>query len=460
MLKQWQATPCQAEITSAWSMEQNIWRIWIALHFLPVAITQHGRLRKTDLKKIAAVLHENEPTQLEPLVFSMLRAGLLAQNQNILSPCPVDWSDWRQTMYAGMLKILRGWKHWDQHDEQQAIALLTQLPTNCWLKLDEIIEWLQTEACDNIISADWMGLFTQHPNHALHHLNMSQRSINLLPQFQAVLQHQPIIFNAPGWHGADANANVSGFLSAASDIQLTPDCNHRILTQLAACCSIRSVEQMITLRLDEHALQRIGTDKDALKKTRTLLESLQSPLPKAMAYQFDKLQTQQPLASVAATAMVILLHDAAAIHKLQATGFEFTQPFNDRPEIVLLDASADSHAFVQACNDAGILLDTLIKPVQWISGTAAINAWMDINIDREDQWLEISYQKTRNSQTKQIIARIDADYYGAVRIQPTRKAKQRYSLLKTTVQLQPKHVLRLRELDSAEVNELGLDQLQ
>jgi len=157
--------------------------------------------------------------------------------------------------------------------------------------------------------------------------------------------------------------------------------------------------------------------------------------------------------------MVIMLNDVSAIHKLHQTGFEFSQPFKGRPEIVLLDASADSHAFIKTCSDEGILLETLIKPVQWISGTAAINAWMDINLDREDQLLEISYQKTRSSKPKQLIARIDADYYGAIRIQGTRKTKQRYALLKSTVQLQPKHVLRLRELADDEIKELGLDRL-
>jgi hypothetical protein len=216
---------------------------------------------------------------------------------------------------------------------------------------------------------------------------------------------------------------------------------------------------MVTLQLDQKALQRIGTNKSALQKTRKVLESLQSPLPQAVAYLFDKQQSQKPVATAASTSMVLLLNDISAIHRLHKTGFEFSQPFADKPEIILLDASADAHAFLKSCSEDGILIETLIKPVEWISGTASIKAWMEMNLNREGDWLEISYQKTRSSKPKQIMARIEDDYHGLIYIQATRKTKQGYSLLKSTVQLQPKHVLRLRELGNTEVKELGLDKL-
>ncbi len=457
--QQWLAEPCQAEYPSFWSMDQQMWRIWVALHFLPMGITQQGKLRKNDLKKLTALLKTDRSEAVEFLAICMLRADLLKEQDATLRPLPINWVKWRKKMHANMLSTIRSWESWSKQDEKQAVTLLSKLPVDCWLKLDEVMEWLQTQSSGKLIRADWYTLFTEQQSIALHHLNSSEHCIYLLPEFRAVLNQKPVTFPAPGWHGADKKAKVHGYISAAGEIQLPPDCNHSVLDKLAGFCTVTSVEQMITLQLDQKALQRMGTDKAALKKVRSTLESLQSPLPQAIVYLFDKQQSQKPVAAVAATSMVVMLHEPSAIHKLHKTGFAFTQPFKDKPEIVLLDASADAHAFIHACNDDGIMLKTLIKPVEWISGTASINAWMQSNLDREDQWLEVSYQKTRSSTPKQIIACITDDYYGSIRVQPTRKTKQGYTLLKTTIQLQPKHVLRLRELDDTEVIELGLDQL-
>jgi len=458
--KQWQAEPCDAEYLSAWAMDQDLWRLWITLHFLPLGITQQRKLRKNDVKKIAALLGKNDLVYIEFMIFSLLKAELIEQEGANIIPLGINWKAWRVIMRANIFRNIRSWDAWEPEDDKQALKLLLKLPTHCWLKLDEVIEWLRTQSSGRIIGADWMALFTQHHHDALHHLNISQRTVYLLPEFRAVLQDKPITFPAPGWHGAHNKAKVSGFISAAGEIQLPPDCNHKILEKLAICCSIRAIEQVITLQLDDKAIQRMGTDKAALKKTRALLESLQSPLPQAIAYMFDKQQSQQAIAQVASTAMVVLLNDASAIHRLHKTGFEFSQPFKDKPEIILLDASADAHSFMTACSEAGILLDTLIQPVQWISGTASINAWMQSNLDREGQWLEIAYQKTRSSKPKQIIARIEDDFYGSIRIQASKKNKQGYSLLKSMVRLEAKHVLRLRELGDVETTELGLDHLE
>jgi len=457
--KHWQAKPCDAEYPAAWSRDQLTWRLWIILHFLPLGVTQQGKMRKNDLKKIIAVLKEDHTDSIEFMIVSMLNGKLLKQDGDRLTPLPINWAKWRKITLATMIKTARGWEVWNKQDEKQALSLLSKLPVACWLKLDEVVEWLRAQSSGKVIMADWDQLFSGYQNITLHHLNARQRSIYFLPEFRAIVKQQPISFPAPGWHGADTKAKVHGFISASGEIQLPPDCNHSILDKLSEFCSISAVEQMITLQLDQKALQRMGANKAALKKTRAVLESIQSPLPQAVRYLFDKQQSQKHVAAVAAASMVIVLSDTSAIHKLRKTGFELSQPFKDKPEVVLLDASADPHALLKACADAGIMLKTLIKPVEWISGTASINAWMQSNLDREDQWLEVSYQKTRSSAPKQIIARITDDYYGSIRVQPTRKTKQGHTLLKTTIQLQPKHVLRLRELDNAEVIELGLDSL-
>jgi len=434
-----------------------MWRLWVSLHFLPIGTMKQGTLRKNDLKKTASLLNEKNQYRIEALISSMLQVEFIAQDSRQLIPRAINWSTCQKALRAGILKTLRGWQRWHPDDEEQALSLLATLPANIWLKLDEVVEWLQEQASGNVISADWMALFSRHPELALHHLNMSRRSIFLLPEFHAVLNQQPIRFPAPGWYGAEERAPDHAYISSSGEILLPPDINHHRLHQLSPFCTIISVEQMITLQLDKKALQRMGTDKQALKSALASLQSLQTPLPQAVTYLFDKHLSQQPVAAAAATSMVMLLYDVTAMHRLRKTGVQFSQPFKERPEIVLLDASADAHTFLKVCNDEGIALETLIKPVQWITGFAAVNAWMQVNLDREDQWLEISYQKTLSSAPKQIFARIDADFYGAIRIQPTRKIKQRFTLLKTTVELQPKHVLRLRELEDDEISQLGLD---
>ncbi|MDQ6996326.1 MAG: hypothetical protein Q9M82_02565 [Mariprofundus sp.] len=458
--QKWKMESCEADQPSAWLKDQQLWRLWVALHFLPAGMTQQGNLRKNELKRLSKLLDISDVSLTEFLLISMLRGGFIEQQQTQLVSVPVNWNSFGKKLRKGTFGILcQGRRDWGKSDEKQVFDLLAQLPTESWLNLNDVVSWLDLQASGNVMHASWMELFTNYQTYALHHVNSTLGRICFLPQFQAVVKQQPVTFPAPGWHGADKKSRVHGFISASGEIQLPPDCNHSILNKLAEFCSITSVEQMITLQLDQKALQRMGTDKASLKKTRTVLESLQKPLPQPVAYIFDKQQAQKPVAAVAATSMAVLLNDTSALHKLSKTGFEFSQPFKNHPELVLLDASADAHAFLKTCAEAGILLDARIKPVQWISGTASVKAWMEVEFDRDDQWLEIAYQKTRSSKPKQVIARIENDYYDAIRIQAARKTKSGFAMLKSTVTLEPKHVLRLRELDDAEIGEMNLDLL-
>ncbi|WP_176582382.1 hypothetical protein [Mariprofundus erugo] len=451
--------PCEPEYASPWSPDHLIWRLWVVLHFLPVSITRQGILRKHDLKKISALLHENRPRHIELLIAAMVQSELLKQQGDRLIPTAIHWPTWARRQRQSMIRILRSWEQWSQADEERAISLLSQLPADRWLHLDAVVDWLRSRSEGRLATAQWLPLFRNHQASALHHLNGSRDAIYLPPLFQHVLQQQPVNFTAPGWLGANTSAPVYGYISAAGEIQLPPDCNHRVLAGLASCCAPTSVEQMITLQLDLHAIRRMGTDRPRLQQTRALLESLQSPLPQALSYLFERQEQQQPIASVAATSMVVLLHDAAAIQPLRTIGIPFTQPFRDKPELVLLDASADAHAFIHRCHEEGILLDHLIAPVQWINGPASIRAWMELNEDREGQWLEVCYQKTANSTPKQLMACIKADYYDRMVIHPATQTKQRYAWSKSMVTLEPDHILRLRQLDQDEVHKLGLDRL-
>ncbi len=448
-----------AEQPSPWSMDQQIWRLWTTLHFLPPAYTQQGNLRKDDLRKIAAALNSSEYAGIEALIISMQKCGLLRVDEGLIRPVTINWSAWSERMRSAIYEIIHGWERWSKAEEHTAMSLLAALPVDCWLTLDEVVDWLRLQSDGSLVRAHWLSLFTEHPSLALHDLSTSRQAIRLLPQFSAVLNQQPPLFSAPGWHGADATARIHGYISAAGEILLPPDCRHGVLTRLAQVCTMKSVEQMITLQLDQTALQRMGSDKAALRETRELLESVQSPLPQPIAYLFDQLLAQQAIASVAATSLVVVLNDPSAIHRLQKTGFPFSQPFGDKPELLLLDTSADALAFIRTCAESGIMLETLIKPVQWISGTASIKAWMEMHADRTGRWLEICYQKARSSKPKQLFACITDDYYGKIEVRPTRRSKQGYLWGNSILALEPRHLLRLRQLEADEITELGLDHL-
>ncbi|MDQ6991973.1 MAG: hypothetical protein Q9M31_00730 [Mariprofundus sp.] len=457
--EQWLATPCQEERPSPWSMDQQIWRIWTALHFLPLGITQQGDLRKKDSKKIALVLNMKATESIGFFILSLQTSGLLQQQQDALQPVAIDWPAWSKRMRESIYQVVRGWEPWDSEDQEQATALLAALPTKCWLKLENVIDWLRMQSEGNLATANWLMFFTEHQYGALHHYNSLEQSIYLLPLFRNVIKQQQFSLPAPGWRGANKDAKIHGFISAAGEIQLPPDCKHTILHELARFCTLTSVEQMITLQLDVKALQRMGTDKKALATAKKILVSIQSPLPQPIVYLFEKQQAQKPIASVAATSMALLIHEPKAILSLKKSGYPFSQPFKERPEFVLLEASVDAQAFLHYCKANGILLETLIPPIAWITSTVSINAWMQVDINRTNQWLEICYQKARNSKPKQLFARIEYDYYGKIEVRPLRKSKQGQTLLKSLLTLEPKHLLRLRELDDIELKELALDGL-
>ncbi|MDQ6968633.1 MAG: hypothetical protein Q9M14_08130 [Mariprofundaceae bacterium] len=454
--KQWCVEPCNMEVPSAWFWSHEIWQLWMTLHFLPLGITQQGSLRKSDLKKLAQVLGQSDMGLLEMLIQSMFVGQLVVEKNKVIRAAVIDWRIWLKSYRNQIYNILRQSDTWTEQEKTDCWKLLAELPTDQWLDLDMLETWLKAKSMKG---ADWHGLLVEFQFSALNHLNMTERKVYFLPQFHDVMVNKTPLWTVPGWHGADSKAKVAGFISASGEVQLPPDCSHKILPKLAIFCSLSSIEHMVTLQLDEKALKRISMDKSALKEVRKVLESLQSQLPQAVAYMFDKQASQKPIGAVAATAMVIQLHDRSAMQRLQRAGFKLSQPFKSHPDIVLLDAHADAHAFMEACVKEGLLLDTLLAPMLWITGTAKIKAWMDCDDNRTDLWLELAYQKTRTSKSKQVYACIRGDYYGWIDIQCASQSKGSYKLLKTTVMLEPKHILRLRELDENEIQKLGLDKL-
>ncbi|MDQ6951024.1 MAG: hypothetical protein Q9M26_05110 [Mariprofundales bacterium] len=454
--QQWLAQPCAAERPSPWSNDHLMWRLWVASHFFPMAYTQQNTLAKNTLKKLAKTLVIDDIEHLKFHVISLYINGLLAKNNMLLVPQKINWNAWGSRQFKQMDSMLFPCDDLEKIEQKAVFALLAELPTECWLDANCLIQWLQIQATGTLLQADWSELFTKSPATALHDINIAHQRIYLHPQFHELVRGDTVQFPAPGWRGAAQKAKVHGFISPSGEIQLPPDCSHTILPKLAEFCTLTSVEQMITLQIDPKAFNREPT---TLKKLRAVLESIQKPLPQAINYQFDKQKSRKPIAHVAATSMVLLLEDGGSIAKLSAAGFALSQPFPDHPEIVLLDASTDAYAFIISCKEAGIMLDTVIKPKVWVSGQVTIGAWMQQDVRRKGNWIEVCYQKTRTSKSKQIIARIDSDYYSMMKLVPTRKTKAGYTLLKQIVTLQTKHIMKLRELENEEVHELDLDKL-
>ncbi|MDX8409238.1 MAG: hypothetical protein R8J84_04230 [Mariprofundales bacterium] len=456
LCQQWLAQSCAVERPSPWSNDQLMWRLWIALHFVPITYTQQGYLTKNGLKKLAKLLAIDDTDRLQFCLSSLQANGLAEQKNRQLSPNKISWKRWTTHQIEQTNDVLRHWEKWNKTEEKSALSLLAKLPAACWLDLNRVIQWLQASAPDKLCQAGWSQLFTDSQAIALHDYNHTHQRIYLHPQFHDLVSGNAVSFPAPGWHGATQKAKVHGFISPSGEIQLPPDCRHTILPKLAEFCTLTSVEQMITLQIDPNAF---NSEPATLKRLRTVLESIQKPLPQAINYQFDKQKSRKPIAHAAASSMVLLLEDGASIARLNATGFTLSQPFPDRPEIVLLDAAVDAHAFVTSCQEAGIMLDTVVQPKAWIRGQASIGVWMQRDQDRQGNWIEVHYQKTRASKPKQILARIQSNYYGMVELSPTRKSKAGYTLLKQMVTLQSKHIMQLRELDDEEAHELGLDKL-
>ncbi len=456
---QWEATGCQARAPSPWSMDQDIWRLWVIAHFVPPGLTKQQLLRKNDLKKVAKLMVVDDVARIEFLLMSMSASGLLAQKGDHLVPEAINWAAWVKQQQASIHAILGHGHAWGKGQEKAANALLAKLPVGRWLKLGAVVQWLRLHAEGELAEANWRDLFVEYQYYALHDFDQRQDGIYLLPAFHAVVKGETVHFPAPGWHGAEGKAKIHGYINAAGEIQLPPDCSSKVFEKLAPFCRLTAIAQMITLQIDRAALQRMGGDKRALNRTRKVLESIQSPLPQAVAYLFEKQKAQKAIATAAATSMVLILKDPAALNQLHKLGFTLTQPFDDRPELVLLDAAADAHAFVTQCADKGVLLDTVVKPVKWISGTPSMTAWMEAEQFRGGQWVEVCYQKTRSGKPKQVLAIIRDCWYGGISVVGVKKSRQGQVLQKKAITLEPKHILRLRELDDAEVTELGLDKL-
>ncbi|MDX8398562.1 MAG: hypothetical protein R8K49_09630 [Mariprofundaceae bacterium] len=397
---------CVISQASAWSFDQQLWQLWVSLKFCMLGVTQQKKLRKADLRRLAKLFPMHGVERLEHLIQNMLASGLLRLHQQRVVSVDIDWLHWRKKQKNNILTELKQWEPWSYQEEQQALALLAELPVDCWLNLKSVETWLDTQTTGKLVAAAWRKLFRHSHSFALHHLSQDKQDVYFLPQFHDVITSSPVSFPAPGWYGAYQNAKASGFISASGEIQLLPDTSHKFLDQLVDFCSLSSLDHIITLQVNETALQTLASNPLDLKAARKALELLQSPLPQAVAYLFDQ------------------------------------------PRIKPAESSSEMTG--QEAQDTS---------KQWLTGRLNIKSWMRVEDSRRGLWLEVSYQKSVSSKPKQAYAVIFEDYRGFIEVRCAKLLKGCYGLLSGRLVLEPKHILRVRELNGAEVKLFGLNNL-
>lgn len=283
--KSWAVSKCTVGLESPWQHDHELWRIWVTLHFMPLRRTQQGRLRKVDVHKMMTVLHLKHDKLLMNSVACLLDSEFITESITGPLPAKIDWSMWGQQQCQRMLSC-----DWDMLGEHNAAAqLLSELPTEQWLNLDKVTTWLKAKSKQSNPSFPWSNFFSQRSDTRLYHFSRCWHHIYLLPAFHAVFNNDAYLFPSPGWKGSETSAITEGFITPAGDIQLPPEFSHAALKKLTGFCTLTSVEYMVELRLDNNRLLAMKMNKGQLEASKLMLESIQSPLPQALVYQFEKL---------------------------------------------------------------------------------------------------------------------------------------------------------------------------
>ncbi len=457
--KQWKLDDQNIEPSHASVLREQhkIWQVWVALHFLPLGLTQKSDIRKTDLRKIQKLLPSCDEKAIANILHYMRNVGFMRHVGNAFVAEPMQWLSWSEQHRKLMFRVLAIRYYQSKHIEKDICDILATLPKACWLDLDAVLVYLEIKSKGK--SVDWKAFLAEYPHVALHDISLPQHAVYFPDEFHQLILRKKVEWSAPGWYGAKKGANTQGFISASGEIQLPPDFSHKVLRSLVPWCTLTSVEQMVTLQLDEAALKAMVTDKKALTHVRKVLESIQSPLPQAVSYMLDKFNQQKPTAICFGTSMALCLQDAAHYPRVQNLGYTLHQPFEGHPELVLLDVCEDSQAFLDACAKKGILLDMLVPPVSWVEGYWAVKAWMNVPTSRKGMWLEVCYQKSQRGKMQQVYAYLVHDAYAGFGIQIVKYSKKGSSLAASIMWLENKHIVRLRELSEQEISKLDLEDL-
>jgi len=456
----WNALHCEIGIESPWMHEHDLWRIWLALHFLPVHRTMQGAFFKSDLKKLAKLLHLDCAFPLNKAIACLLKSGFLNATDARVFPVKMNWAAWGKQQFNRII-------HWTTVEAEQRMAaqLLLELPVNQWLKSGCVIPWLQarSKSHDILSHAPWDTLFTRVSDTALHHVDETGHCIYLPPVFHAVLsgeiaQTGQAPFASPGWKGAEPSATGAGFINAAGGIQLPPEFSHKTLQALTPFCALESVEHQITLHIDAKEISRLTRSKPQIEAFKALLESIQTPLPQAIAYLFDKQVKRQPVAHIESASLLIMLRNPADAQRIQALGFPVRQPFSELPQVMLLEDGIYAQGFVAACLKAGILLDTGMPPKYWIEGTNAIYDWMHARRGKAGDWLEVCYQQRHNGVPTQETVRLESGL-NCLNVRKLEN-KTRHPVLSHRITfIEQLLIFRLRKLTITEIKQYGLDKL-
>ena len=438
--------------------DHDLWRLWVAVHFLPPELTKSGAPRKNALKRLAVPLGA-DPDDLENRLQLLNAAGLIesvGHPPRLEARAPASTvaasGDLRDFLWHSLLF------HAPRHrlDSTQPLELLAELPADEWLDARRVATWLALRS-PREDPVDWPRWL--HLGAWFHDVSGDGNAVRFRPMLAALVRDEDVLV-APGWRGLDANAPVQGFIGADGVIRVPPECRAEAWRALAGFCRLESVEHMITLRLDEAALRRMAARPGEVARARRALEALASPLPQPVAHLLDRCERTESPARAAAASMVFLMRDAAWLARMRKAGFTLHQPFDDHPEIVLLDADDDPEAFLAASAEAGAPLETLLPPKRWISSQAALKAWMENHARRSRAgeasiWVELVAQRARNASPRRLLAAAGLGWDGQLEITVARQTRKGWRLNKP-VRMRLNHIVRLRELSAEEARALGL----
>lgn len=435
--------------------DHALWRTWVAAHFHPPALTRQGNVRKQSLKQLAGVTRL-EPDRIETVLHALHGAGLIEETGDGRLSCRVkNPDDLREHLMDFLWKSIGACTP-GGCARADALDALAGPPTDVWLKRKHLAIWLSLSGTreDGTQWERWLGTMGW-----FHEISVDGECVRFPPLIRSLLQDKAPTLQAPGWRGLAEDAPVHAFIGADGAIRVPPECRAEAWRKLADFCELESVEQLITLRIDERALRRMSGDEAALKRARQALEALQSPLPQAVARMFESHAKTRAAARVAAGSLTLLVDDPTLLPKLARQGFTLHQPFPDRPEIAVLDGDDDPVALIEACREAGMPVRSLIEPKVWIDSQAGLREWarrrLNCGYRGSCPWIEAVVQRSRTAQPKRMIAGVNQVWGEDIEVVPMRRVRGKWKANKP-VGMKLRHIVRLRELSDAEVDELGL----
>ncbi|MDQ6962639.1 MAG: hypothetical protein Q9M28_08960 [Mariprofundaceae bacterium] len=443
---------------SVWENDHPLWRMWVTLHFLPTTLTQQDSWRVSDIKKISKVLGDFDQDAIYQLINTVIMLmGSVQQQKVTLDVVTTKSIQENMQMYLFRHSNIQE----NSKEAQQAINILKQLPEDQWLDISTLFTLLDVMGRGKS-PIEWTAFFKSYPRSPFH-FSEEDHAVCLLPHFKTWLQGKEAQLTSPGWRGLHQKAKTTGYISAAGDIQLPPETSAHLYPQLASFCHLVSVEHMVNLSLDPKAIKALSLKPKELANAKATLESIQSPLPQAVNYLFERERNQKVIAKVTPSSALIEVKDPSALNQLSKIGNLSACP--GKKNAWLLNPSDSAASFIEKCRKQGLKVegdqakDDDSTSSAWIEGFYSVRAWInDFNPDPEGIWLEIVYQKRKADALKTCYAYyVEFDYWNQyIKFQLVKSRRNGYTLAERTTKFEHQHLHKVRILSDSEVKALNI----